>query len=176
MYKKEDLERYAIAKNLAPGHCYNNFFYLRSKLHYIFVLCPHHTKIIMESTKTYVFTIFKIPKIKPLGTPSVSFDDTIYNTYAIYIQNGHKIKKIATFNEAYHKTTKTEEGVNKANQRTKIKLFTKCRTSHPQVFLRKGVLKICSKFTGEHPCRSVISVNFIEIALRHGCSPVSLST
>ena len=24
------------------------------------------------------------------------------------------------------------------------------RTSHPEVFLEKGVLKICSKFTGEH--------------------------
>ena len=24
--------------------------------------------------------------------------------------------------------------------------------------LRKGVLKICSKFTGEHPCRSAISI------------------
>ena len=35
-------------------------------------------------------------------------------------------------------------------------------------FLGKSVLKICSKFTGEHPCRSVISIkllcNFIEIA------------
>ena len=34
------------------------------------------------------------------------------------------------------------------------------------------------KFTGERPCRSVISIklqsNFIEIALRHGCSPVNL--
>ena len=27
-----------------------------------------------------------------------------------------------------------------------------------RVLLRKGVLKICSKFTGEHPCRSVISI------------------
>ena len=40
------------------------------------------------------------------------------------------------------------------------------------LFLRKGVLKICSKSTGEHPCRSVISMkllcNFIEITLRHG--------
>ena len=27
------------------------------------------------------------------------------------------------------------------------------RGSHPEVFLRKGVLKICSMFTGEHPCR-----------------------
>ena len=28
------------------------------------------------------------------------------------------------------------------------------------MFLGKGVLKICSKFTGEHPCRSVISISF----------------
>ena len=43
------------------------------------------------------------------------------------------------------------------------------RTSHPEVFLEKGVLKICSKYTGEYPCRSVISIklqsNFIEITL-----------
>ena len=26
------------------------------------------------------------------------------------------------------------------------------------MFLRKVVLKICSKLTGEHPCRSVISI------------------
>ena len=52
------------------------------------------------------------------------------------------------------------------------------RSSHSEVFLRKGVLKICSKFTGEHPCRSAISIklqsNFIEIVLRQGCSPVNL--
>ena len=47
----------------------------------------------------------------------------------------------------------------------------------------RGVLKkrgseICSKFTREQSCQSVISIklqtNFIEIALRHGCSPVNL--
>ena len=42
------------------------------------------------------------------------------------------------------------------------------------MFLREGVLIICSKFTGEHPCRSLISIkllcNFIEITVRHGCS------
>ena len=47
-----------------------------------------------------------------------------------------------------------------------------------EVFLGKDVLKICSKFTGEHPCRSALSIklqsNFIEIALWHGCSPVNL--
>ena len=48
------------------------------------------------------------------------------------------------------------------------------RNSHPEVFLRKGVSKICSKFTGQHPCRSVVSIklqsNFIEITLLRGCS------
>ena len=52
------------------------------------------------------------------------------------------------------------------------------RSSRPEVLLGKGVVKICSKFTGEHPCRSAISIkllcNCIEIALRHGCSPVNL--
>ena len=42
----------------------------------------------------------------------------------------------------------------------------------------KGVRKICSKFIGEHPCRSVISIklqsSFIEITLQHRCSPVNL--
>ena len=35
------------------------------------------------------------------------------------------------------------------------------RSSHPEVFLRKGVLKICSKFTGENPCRSSISIKLL---------------
>ena len=30
------------------------------------------------------------------------------------------------------------------------------RSSHPEVFLGKALLKICSNFTGEHPCRSAI--------------------
>ena len=56
--------------------------------------------------------------------------------------------------------------------------FAKFRSTLSEVLLGKGVLKICSKFAGEHPCRSAISIklqsNFIEIALRHGCSPVNL--
>ena len=34
----------------------------------------------------------------------------------------------------------------------------------------EDVVKICSKFTEEHPCQS----HFIQIALWHGCSPVNL--
>ena len=52
------------------------------------------------------------------------------------------------------------------------------RSSRLEVFLVKGVLNIRSKFTGEHPCRIVISIkllcNFVEITHRHGCSPVNL--
>ena len=52
------------------------------------------------------------------------------------------------------------------------------RSSHTEVFYEKGVLKICSKFTGEQPCRSVVSIkllcNFIEITHLHCCSPVNL--
>ena len=51
------------------------------------------------------------------------------------------------------------------------------RNSPPEMFLGKDVLKICSKFTGEHSCRSMISIkllcNFIEITLWHGCSLVN---
>ena len=46
------------------------------------------------------------------------------------------------------------------------------------VVLVKNVMKICTKFKEERPCRSVISIkflrNFIEITMRHGCSPVNL--
>ena len=74
------------------------------------------------------------------------------------------------------------------NSDLKLKLI-KDRSSPPEVFLQKGILKICSKFTGEHPCRSVISIklfpcrsaisikllcDFVEIILWHGCSPVNL--
>ena len=58
------------------------------------------------------------------------------------------------------------------------KNFSLLWSSRPEVFFVKGVLKICGKFTGEHPCRSVISIkllcNFIKITLRHGRSTVNL--
>ena len=46
------------------------------------------------------------------------------------------------------------------------------------MLLEKEVLNLCSKFTGDTPCQSVILIkllcNFIEITLRHGCSPINL--
>ena len=47
-----------------------------------------------------------------------------------------------------------------------------------RVVLRKKCSENMHQFAGEQACRSVISIkfqsNFIEIALRHGCSPVNL--
>ena len=48
-------------------------------------------------------------------------------------------------------------------------LFLDCRhikhdrSSPPEVFLRKGVQKICSKFTAEHPCQSMISIKLQQL-------------
>ena len=51
------------------------------------------------------------------------------------------------------------------------------RSSPTDVFLGKGVLKMCSKFTGVHSCQIVISIklqsNLTKIKLRHEYSPVS---
>ena len=41
------------------------------------------------------------------------------------------------------------------------------------VFLGKGVRKICSKFTGEHPCRSAISVKLLCNFIEHLRTPIA---
>ena len=55
--------------------------------------------------------------------------------------------------------------------------ITFSRSKLLEVFLGKGVLKKCSKFTGEHPSQIKFSIksqsNFIEITLRLVCSPVN---
>ena len=55
--------------------------------------------------------------------------------------------------------------------------FNSLRSRLSEVLVGKSVLKICRKFTEDHPCRSAITIklqsNFIEIVLQHGCSPVN---
>ena len=52
------------------------------------------------------------------------------------------------------------------------------RSTPPEVFLAKRVMKIRSKFTGQHLYQSVISIklqsNFVQVALQYECSPVNL--
>ena len=42
------------------------------------------------------------------------------------------------------------------------------RSSSLEVYLGKGVLKICSKFTGEQPCWSVISIKLLSLNFSMG--------
>ena len=52
------------------------------------------------------------------------------------------------------------------------------RSSRPEMFRVKDVLKICNKFTEEHLRQNVTSIklqsNFIEKTFQHGCSPVNM--
>ena len=86
------------------------------------------------------------------------------------------LKKIFNGDSKYMNQTKFEEEI--YSWLISITDSTFSRSSHPEVILVKGVLKICSRFTGDHPCRSVISINFqsnfIELKLWHGCSPLNL--
>ena len=40
-----------------------------------------------------------------------------------------------------------------------------CKISPPWVFVKTVALQICSNFTGEHPCGSVISINLLATLL-----------
>ena len=42
----------------------------------------------------------------------------------------------------------------------RVKIF---RNNHSEMFCWKGVLKICSKFRGEHPCRSATSIKLQQL-------------
>ena len=98
----------------------------------------------------------------------------------IYVYKNRKIQKVSAIRGSFDNLLLSKPG--KKLFQTFLEHFSfqrsSTRSSPPEVFLRKGVLKICIKFTGEHLCRSVISIklqsNFIEIALRYGCSPEDL--
>ena len=78
------------------------------------------------------------------------------------------------FFEIFWKYTHQYQLIKISNLALNLENNHKAKRSHPVVFFEKVVLKICSKFSGEHfPCRSVLW-NFIEIALRHGYSPTNL--
>ena len=76
---------------------------------------------------------------------------------------------------------KKKKNLQKIFKKNHVDVTTKCNrkmgnhldsSSLPEVFLGKRVLKVCSKFTGENPVKSLC--NFTEITLRHECSPVDL--
>ena len=102
----------------------------------------------------------------------------ISNNQNPFNNDDKSLKPIKDSNGVSEAVTSTSSNTVKTKTNTsKINPFIAVRPSRGR-FFRKGVLKICSKFTGEHPCPSAILIklqsNFIEIALWHGCSAVNL--
>ena len=53
------------------------------------------------------------------------------------------------------------------------------RSSLPEVFLGKDALKLSGKFTGEHPCRCMISVKLfwiLNVGNSHGCLHIEFNS
>ena len=67
------------------------------------------------------------------------------------------LKKFALYIEKYlHWNV-----LNKVKGLQPVELSRRDRSSYSEVFLEKGILKIWSKFTKEHPCQSVISIKLL---------------
>ena len=133
---------------------------------------------IIESDKLHLFLLFSglievNEYLESLETELVVCTDEQIQKLLIYLD----IKKISTFQKhllsikhrlfsmtpAFWLAASTSDLIFMASIRLSKyshawslqRLFRICcariyRSSHPEVFLRKGVLKICSKFTGEH--------------------------
>ena len=69
--------------------------------------------------------------------------------FSEYICLIHKYTSLGNIKSCLYKTD---------NYPTLPILMPSFKSSPPEVFLVRGALKICSKFTGEHPYRSVISI------------------
>ena len=82
----------------------------------------------------------------------------------IYIKHELIISKyVPLWNIKINELSLITSGQHLINRREMLGEFYQAhfRSSRPEAFLANSVLKMCSKFTGEHPCR-------------HRCSPVNL--
>ena len=61
--------------------------------------------------------------------------------------SGMAIDDLNYFNSPLHENKKVQKVCSRI-----LRKICKNRSSPPEVFLGKTVLKICNKFTGEHPC------------------------
>ena len=90
----------------------------------------------------------------------INWRKTLYQQFSPFLREKHNV-------HFHRKDKQAKKQVNKI-----------LKSCHPEVFWEKVILELCSKFTREHPCRSMISIyllcNFIKIRLRHGCYPINL--
>ena len=69
------------------------------------------------------------------------------------------IQFVLLYNKKQRNFQKFIEVKKKSSTHNQVLLSSRDGSSPSEVFLGKGVLKICSKFTGEHPCRSAILIS-----------------
>ena len=159
--------------------------------HFILQMIPRK-RVLLFNLKSVLFTVFICTLVEL--DPKL-FQGSLYHLlYECEFANLHCVKSVQiwSFSGLYFPVFGAEENtyldtftqgyvwfnLQWSKQATTDGHVTSFRGSRPEVLLRKGVLKTCSKFTGEHQCRSVISIkllcNFIEITLPHGWSPVNL--
>ena len=105
------------------------------------------------------------------------FFSTINFSYQILPQANAYLESSRTSTmEFFHKNLSLQDS--QGNTCAGVRQVFLLRRSHSEVSYEKGVLKICSKFRGKHPCRSAVSIkllgNFIKITRCHVCSSVNL--
>ena len=119
------------------------------------------TEVFKFSTPTKCLRNSLLPLLDFIQTVSLELEFTSQKSTMETLEQSVKFVKVSNNDVAPYSNT-----------------FSTIKSSYPEVFIGKSALKICSKFTGEHPCRSAISIklqsNFIRITFWHGCSPIKL--
>ena len=117
----------------------------------------------MNSTSVILFSgpMMKIKKLDLMERLS-----TIHKSKNFFIDIDYKLTFDTYIEKLY---AKRWEKKLRALARVKKYMSTnqaQIKSSHLELFLRKGVLKICNKFTREYPCRSAISVKLLATLLK----------
>ena len=74
---------------------------------------------------------------------------------------GHISRSDSFINLDYHRLQQPQS-FSLAKAKNKQNITRRIIRGNPtEVFLRESILKICNKFTGEHPCRSLISIKLL---------------
>ena len=102
----------------------------------------------------------------------------LYNFLILILSGQLQLLILVTFRSCFLSIIYAEASYLANDLATETATCTYTEAATQRCSQERGVLKICSKFTGEHSCRSAIPIklesNFTEITLRHGCSPVNL--
>ena len=147
----------------------------------------YHEYLVVYKFFAFCFQFFlKLLQTLPKKCPYSEFSDLYFPTFGL--NTDQKNFKYGHFlcSETYINFTKKTISLHFISCYSKQRyiqdsikhLLISCRRTPSDVFLGSGILKICSKFTGENTYRNAISIkllcNFIEISLRHGRTPVNL--